>query len=221
MIDIYKTEIAQLKVEMIKSDQNASKQVQNVENETRKEMKYNFNKLTLEYNELSTKYNCMKEQYSSCERDSRAYKHDSTVLVSDIAVLRGELKAQEIQNANTRSVISNIEEDFKRKVSILENKYKSEINQLNKMHETHCVSVADGMSTLEKQWEAEKVTLNSSIETEMLLRRKMELDMKRERKKMELTLSTALNQVHNNNTEDMIDRTMIGNLIVSYIQRRR
>ena len=89
------------------------------------------------------------------------------------------------------------------------------------MHETHCVSVADGMSTLEKQWEAEKVTLNSSIETEMLLRRKMELDMKRERKKMELTLSTALNQVHNNNTEDMIDRTMIGNLIVSYIQRPR
>jgi hypothetical protein len=53
-----------------------------------------------------------------------------------------------------------------------------------------------------------------------LLLRKAELDFHNERRKMQRTLESALSQLNNSQAE-VIDRMLVGNLIVSYFQRRR
>ncbi|CAM6031412.1 unnamed protein product, partial [Sphagnum compactum] len=65
-----------------------------------------------------------------------------------------------------------------------------------------------------------KLTLEQNLSDEALLRRKAELDMNTEKRKMQKTLETALQQLQNSR-EDVVDRTLIANLIVSYFKRNR
>ena len=58
------------------------------------------------------------------------------------------------------------------------------------------------------------------INEDALHRRKMELDLIAEKKKMQRTLEDALRGLKNSQ-EDVVDRTLIANLIVSYFQRKR
>lgn len=221
MIDVYKKEIASLQEGILKNEEETSIKMRNVENETRKELKLNYNRLMLDYNDIKSKYEVVKGQLSSVEKDCRAYKHDASVLTADNALLKSELKSQEVQYSNTRSVIANIEEDFKSKVAILEKQHNHEQVNMKSKFESQCASFQEEMLEKEKKWKEEVSALDEKVETERLLRRKMELDINKERKKMEVTLSNALKQVNNTNLEELVDRTLIGNLIVSYIQRRR
>jgi hypothetical protein len=62
--------------------------------------------------------------------------------------------------------------------------------------------------------------LEQQLSDEALKRRKFQYDMNMEKKRMQKTLEDALIQLKNSQ-EDVVDRTLISNLIVSYFQRKR
>ena len=66
----------------------------------------------------------------------------------------------------------------------------------------------------------QKLALERKVDDEALLRRKAEIDMNTEKRRMAKTLDAALLQL-NNSREDVVDRAMIANLIVNYFHRNR
>ena len=60
----------------------------------------------------------------------------------------------------------------------------------------------------------------AKLTDEALLRRKAELDMNAEKRRMQKTLEGAVAQLRNSQA-DVVDRTLISNLIISYFKRKR
>ena len=66
----------------------------------------------------------------------------------------------------------------------------------------------------------QKTVLERKLDDEMLFRRKAEIDMNTEKRRMAKTLDSALKQLQNSR-EDVVDRALIANLIVNYFHRNR
>jgi hypothetical protein len=62
--------------------------------------------------------------------------------------------------------------------------------------------------------------LKEKLEDEILLRRKAEIEFNNEKKKMQKTIETAVSQMRNT-ADDVVDRVLVTNLFVDYIQKRR
>lgn len=101
-------------------------------------------------------------------------------------------------NSEQDKKIQNVIDDVKANYIIIEENYKKEI--IDKDNINHL--------------------LKEKLEDESLLRRKAEIEFNNEKKKMQKTLETALIQIRNTD-DDVVDRVLVTNLFVDYIQKRR
>lgn len=66
----------------------------------------------------------------------------------------------------------------------------------------------------------QRVALEQMREDADLMRRKIEVEFNGEKRKMQQTLEVTIAQL-NNSQRDVIDRTLVANLVVSYFKKRR
>ncbi len=62
--------------------------------------------------------------------------------------------------------------------------------------------------------------IEEHLADEQLLRRRMEIEIAAEKRKMQNALEAAITQLQNSQT-DAVDRTLIANLLVSFFKRNR
>ena len=77
------------------------------------------------------------------------------------------------------------------------------------------------MSTQKYQNLLEQYTkLQQQLEDEILIKKQLHINMNNEKQKLQKSIEHIIIQLQNS-TKDVIDRTLISNLIVSYFQRNR
>lgn len=164
--------------------------------------------------ELQTQFDRLEKQHHDAQSALEA-------LSSDYLVVKQDLSNREIELANMMSIVANVEADS-----------KAAVTRLVKEHETRVAAIqASGATALEERSaeyvkqievnEREIKKLQDQLEIEVLLRRKSELEMRREKKRLEEGVETALRQLKNTNMEEVVDRTLIANLITTYVKQRR
>jgi ATP-dependent Lon protease len=138
--------------------------------------------------------------------DSLILTQDLTIKSREVDVLHTALVSTEKEKA---LVMKKMEEGYQEKVKKIEGDWG---DRLDKEKERY----------LREKVELEKrlVDATSRIEEEILTRRKMQMEMTAEKKKMHSTLQSALNKLQNSQA-DSVDRTLVKNLIITYFQQKR
>ena len=143
------------------------------------------------------------------------------VLVTDHLLLKQDLFNRETELANMRSIVHQLEEQYKSQLSRINVEHQSKLklceHDVQKKHEKQ---IEEYQLKFENQDKLLK-EVKQKLDTEVLLRRKAEVEMKRDKQKIESGFENTLKQLKNTNIDTMVDRTLVANLIVSYIQRRR
>jgi chromosome segregation ATPase len=207
-----------------------------VETITQLEIKINTNNdnskdyenLQYEYNNLLKKHNTLEENlYDSNKRiglyEKECYDKDNIIntINSDMNILKHDLNQRNIELNNLHLALVQLQKDrdnsIKRvtieqdkKIQNLLDEQKNEFIIIDNNYKKDIMILNDNIRTLKEK-----------LEDESLLRRKAEIDFNNDKKKMQKTLETAVNQMRNTNSDDVIDRALVTNLFVDYIQKRR
>ena len=162
-----------------------------------------------------------KSSYSLLEQRCHQIQSSHDVFVSDHLGLKQDLANRETELNNMRSIVHQLEEQYKSQLGRFQaeqqSKLKAQEQELKRKHD----KIMEEFQIKFDEQSAQLKEAKQKIETEMLLRRKAEVEMRRDKKKMEAGFESTLKQMQNSNIDNMVDRTLVANLIVSYIQRRR
>ena len=161
-----------------------------------------------------------QQELSDANRTRYDVESQLEATISDFLIAKQDLSLKSAELENLHRVISGIEkektaaikrseEGFDERVKKLKQEWVTRLDELREEHEGN-------ICMIRKQLEEAKLR----IQDEELLRRKMELDMTAEKKKMHKTLENALSQLQNSQ-EDCVDRVLVKNLIVTYFQQKR
>ena len=142
------------------------------------------------------------------------------VLRADKALLEQELKQRYLEGKNLKEALQQVEAES----TVMERQLRREIADKVEATRRQCEEVqrqvelecSERMDELRHQVQAAE----EAQRDQELLRRKAEIDFNKDKRKMQRTLENTLAQL-NNSQQDVIDRTLVANLIVSYFQRRR
>lgn len=140
-------------------------------------------------------------------------KADSLLMKQDLALR--DLENRNIQNAmaqvqRERDVaVSRTTAGFEEKAKDLEKEYHIKLQKVNQEWVAKLQTKEDVIQQSEQK-----------SQDEGILRRKAELELNGEKRRMQRTLENALKQLENSQ-KDVVDRVLITNLIVSYFQRNK
>lgn len=142
------------------------------------------------------------------------------VLRSDMILLQQDLEQRNIECMNLKIAVDNLHnsqdvnakrstEKFAKQLKVVEAQLEEKLAQNDELWKVE----------LAKQNEL-RVELEQKLSDEALLRRKAEIDMNTEKRRLQKLLEDAVNQLRHVR-EDVVDRTLVANLIVSYFQRNK
>lgn len=139
---------------------------------------------------------------------------------SDNQLLKEDLTQRNLELSNLLQSISQFQHDRELEITRLHNEYKVKFS----IHERKCkeemnieiAKAGDVIRLLEKTIQQQRQTL----EDDALMRRRTEMEIASERKKMQATFNDTIARLKNSQ-EDVVDRTLVSNLLVSYFQRKR
>lgn len=169
---------------------------------------------------LERAYHEAKMRVSRLEKE--CYEKDSNLdrFHSDQLLLQKELGQREEEVKNLKNALRHLENEKSHELS----KHLSDFKLKLKNMELH---FQEQLQTRENEWlqtlaEERKTqeSLRERAEEAFLFRRKAEVEFSNERRKIQKTLEQAVAQL-NNSQQDVVDRALIANLIVSYFQRKR
>jgi hypothetical protein len=156
------------------------------------------------------------------ERERALYDLDSKLesTLSDLKMTRQELSSRVKELENLHQVIQSMEREathqhqrhdelWKQKFEQFENDWREKLGMERKRSESEVRELKLKFEESQRQ-----------VEDEKLLKRKFEIEMSAEKKKLHLTLQHALSQLQNSQN-DSIDRMLIKNLILKYFQQKR
>lgn len=162
----------------------------------------------------------MHQQLS--ERERALYDLDSKLesTLSDLKMTRQELSSRVKELENLHQVIQSMEREAAHQCQRLEEVWKQKHEQFDNEWKE---KLGNEMKRSESEIHELRLLYEESqrqVEDEKLLKRKFEIEMSAEKKKLHLTLQHALSQLQNSQN-DSIDRMLIKNLILKYFQQKR
>ena len=142
------------------------------------------------------------------------------VSAADIRMLNEDLDRKDLELQNLRNALTGTEaeqdqmkrilqNDFEKKLASIESKFKTEITENDALWE---VKLKEAASLLK--------STDQLLQDAKILQRKAELDLSAEKKRMQKTVEHAISQMRNT-ADDVVDRALLANLLVSYFKRNR
>ncbi len=142
------------------------------------------------------------------------------ICTSDLLLLRQDLELRSTEVRNLMEALSQVQREKTTEVLRAQDELEGRTEQLRRELEVR-------FQLAEAEWQAKmdaadqgRLEAVQRSEDEQLFRRKAEMDFQQEKRKVQATLESALQQL-NNSQQDVVDRTLIANLLVSYFKRRR
>ena len=139
---------------------------------------------------------------------------------SDSLLLQQEIDQRRLETENLRDALQQLKREHAAWKSRNQDEVERRMDALRKEHEA-------GLLEAEAAWRLKLGELEEAVrlgqqreQDEALLRRKAEIDLNVEKRKLKKTLDDALLQLRNSQ-EDVVDRTLIANLVVAYFARGR
>lgn len=161
-----------------------------------------------------------KRQLSSLESSYYHKEAQLDIATSDLLLVRQELEQRAQEVRNLVEALAQIQRDSAGESGRLERQLADKTLKIQQGYEERQRGVeADWRARLEAAEEARRLAEQQS-EDHQLFRRKAELDCNAEKRRVQKTLEGALQQL-SNSQQDVIDRTLVANLLVSYFKRRR
>lgn len=161
-----------------------------------------------------------RRRIAQLERDCYYKDTELDVTRSDILLVRQELQQRCIEVSNLKDALSQVTEESTFKSS----RFQRELNE--KLDDTRRQADLQ-LKLVEEEWHlklqdevSKRIIIEQTSQDRELLLRKAEMDFSKEKVKMQRTLEGALAQL-SNSQRDVIDRTLVANLIVSYFKRKR
>ena len=139
---------------------------------------------------------------------------------ADLALARVDLSFRETELYNLNLAIEGLDKESVRKIELVTAEADRKLCQIIKAHESEILSREIQHNEAIEQIKQLLAESKRRETDENLLRRKSELESSSERKRLQTAIESAALQLQNIN-EDVVDRTVIGNLFVSYFKRGR
>lgn len=141
-------------------------------------------------------------------------------LQADLLLARQDLAFRDTELYNLRNAIEGLSRDADHRVEVMKKDGDRILNQELEKRDKEC-------SVLKENYEQKISILLDNVKEaqqretdESLLRRKSELEYVSERKRLQTAVEQAMLRLQNSN-EDLVDRAVIANLIVTYFKRNR
>ncbi len=195
-----------------------STSMKDVENVSRL-MKENKNNIEVISN-LETKIQGLKQEISQLEKNAYDKSRELSTIRSDYALLQQDLDVRNQECANLKIALESLNKSHMIECRQITDRYTKKVNELENSIRVKQEESNHQLQEDYNKLNALKIELENKLSDEMLLRRKMEIEVNSEKRKMQKTLESALTQLQNSR-EDVVDRTLVANLIVSYFQRKR
>jgi chromosome segregation ATPase len=192
--------------------------MKDVENVSRL-MKENKNNIEVISN-LETKIQGLKQEISQLEKNAYDKSRELSTIRSDYALLQQDLDVRNQECANLKIALESLNKSHMIECRQITDRYTKKVNELENSIRVKQEESNHQLQEDYNKLNALKIELENKLSDEMLLRRKMEIEVNSEKRKMQKTLESALTQLQNSR-EDVVDRTLVANLIVSYFQRKR
>ena len=139
---------------------------------------------------------------------------------SDLKISRQDMAVKTKELENVLSAIESLERDkvallrrseevHSEKMARAQREWVSRLEEIRREHEE-----------VEGSFRSRERELEMRLEEEVLLRRKMEMDVSVEKRKMNKTLEHALKQLQNSQA-DSVDRVLVKNLLLTYFKQKR
>jgi chromosome segregation ATPase len=174
----------------------------------------------LKLQQLELQISDMKLHQALTEKDLYAKSTANDILQSELKMMKHDLDQRLEEVNNLQDAIQQMQSEHKYEI----NHFKSMIQEAHK--QVNLEKLAEVLKEKEElvnqitDLDGQNKKLREQCEDQLLLRRQIELSFHQEKRKMQQSLEQVVAQMKNS-THDVIDRTLIANLIVSYFQRRR
>lgn len=172
------------------------------------------------YIKLDRELSQQQQTNLSLEKDKYDLEAKLEVLTTDLKLINKDLEQREIEIANLNSSIMYFEKEKENDRLKFRRDYENQLQIYRKRMDDDLESMETVWKEKIKQYEKSIKDLELRLQDEQLLRRKAEVDINQDRKRMQHTLNEALERLKNSQ-EDVVDRTLVANLIVSYFKRKR
>lgn len=143
-------------------------------------------------------------------------------LKADNLLIQQDLDIRTVELENLHSAIQQMQRDKDVTIRRLNQDFESRLEQMRSEEKTLLMTKEALWAEKEAEFKNIKTALEQTCTDQTLLRRKAEMDFNTEKRRMQKSLEGALTQLRNaTSNEDVVDRQLIANLIVSYFKRRR
>lgn len=170
--------------------------------------------------QLEQQYGQASSRVAQLERELYEARSLCEAVKSDALLCKSDLNQRNIENQNLLRALEQLESERKDAVKRINDDYTARLEKSQRRLRAEVEEVESMWSEKLRKEAESKQLLQQKCDEESLMRRKLEYDVNSERKKMQKTFETALAQMKNSQ-QDVVDRTLITNLLVSYFQRKR
>lgn len=183
------------------------------DNELMKNLRLVIENLKSDYQNEQVTHKALQQSYLSLQG-----QYD--VISNDLSLLQTDLNHRQLEITNLHLVIKQFHKEKDISISkLIEDFHKKQL-VIQEEHEKYIQSLTFQFQKNIQEKVIQIQEMNQKFNDELLLKRKLEIDFNQEKRKMQKTLNDALSQIKNSQL-DVVDRTLISNLIVSYFKRKR
>jgi myosin heavy subunit len=172
------------------------------------------------YHKLDREYAQQQQSKLLLEKEKYDLEAKLDVMQADVKLINKDLEQRELEIANLNSTIRYFEKEKENHRLSVQREYENQLQSYRKRMDDDVESMELVWKEKIKQLEAKIKDLELKLQDEQLLRRKAEVDINHDRKRIQHTLNEALERLKNSQ-EDVVDRRLVANLIVSYFKRKR
>ncbi len=162
----------------------------------------------------------VKRQLGSLESAVYHKEAQLDVATADLQLLRQDLDQRGAEVRNLMEALSQIQAEKTAEVARCWRELEDRMAQFRIECDEQLASAASEWTDKLRIAEQRRLQAEQQSEDERLFRRKAELDFNQEKRRVQSTLEGALQQLSTSQA-DVVDRTLIANLLVSYFRRRR
>ena len=170
--------------------------------------------------ELKSQLEDTKRQYAQVEVQKYEVESQLEASVSDVMIIRHDLSLRNQELENLHKALNNLEKEYENKMRVIKNENQSKIDLIEQEWLSKSNDEKEFLAQDIEFYKKKVEEVEEKCQDEILMRRKLEMDISAEKRKLNHTLEIALNKLQHSQ-EDTVDRTLVKNLVVTYFRQRR
>jgi hypothetical protein len=170
--------------------------------------------------DLERKLDEAKRQVAKIERLKYDVESRLEAAVSDVMILRHDLSLRNQELDNLHQALNNLEKDYAHKMRVIKTEHQAKIDVIEQEWLDKSVDEKEFFLQDIEFYKKKVEEGEEKCQDEILLRRKLEIDISAEKRKLNHTLELALHKLQHSQ-EDVVDRTLVKNLVVTYFRQKR